>query len=355
LINNAQSHGLEIAFDLVFQVAPDHPWLKEHPQWFKQKKDGSIDFAENPPYKYQDVLPLDFESKDYEKLWKELLNIIEFWVGQGVKIFSADNPHTKSIPFWNWAIHEIQKKHPEVIFVAKAFTKPSQKNMLAKAGFNQSYAYYTWKNFRHELIEYMQNLTSEPKADFFRPIFWTNTPDILPFNLQAGHISVFMSRLFMAGTLSSNYGIYGPVYENMIIDAVPGKEEYLNSEKYEIQSHNWEEENKLSWLMRTLNKARQELSPLQQIRNFQYLEMENQSLFAFLKWAGGEQVVCVVNLDPYNAHEGWLQLPLEHMPLRNQGYRLYDYISGAEYSWREEWNYVRLDPARPFHLFKVVN
>lgn len=354
LIHKAAHLGIEVALDLAYQAAPDHPWVKEHPQWFKWRSDGTVQYAENPPKKYQDILPIYFESEDWENLWDELLSVILYWVDCGVKIFRVDNPHTKSIRFWEWAIAETQRKHPEVIFLAEAFTKPALMQALAKVGFTQGYTYYTWRNFRHELIEYMEELTHGPQAEYFRPNFWPNTPDILPFNLQSGNESLYLTRLFMAGTLSSNYGVYGPVYEHLVHEAVPGKEEYANSEKYEVQNHNWEVENKVTWLMRTLNKARKELSALQQTRNFRYLEMENQSLFAYLKWEGDEKVVCVVNLDPYNAHEGWLQIPHDKMPMRENGYRMRDYISGAEYPWREEWNYVRLDPARPFHLFKVI-
>lgn len=355
LIHKASHFGIEIALDLAYQAAPDHPWVKEHPEWFKWRSDGTVQYAENPPKKYQDILPIYFESEDWENLWDELLSVILYWVSCGVKIFRVDNPHTKSIRFWEWAIAETQKLHPEVIFLAEAFTKPALMQALAKVGFSQGYSYYTWRNFRHELIEYMGELTQGPEAEYFRPNFWPNTPDILPFNLQSGNESLFMTRLFMAGTLSSNYGVYGPVYEHLVHEAIPGKEEYHNSEKYEVQHHDWEHENKITWLMRALNRARKELKPLQQTRNFHYLEMENQSLFAYLKWEGDEKVVCVVNLDPYNAHEGWLQLPEEFMPHIESGYRMHDFISGAEYRWREEWNYVRLDPARPFHLFKVMS
>lgn len=354
LIQKAAALDIEIAFDLAYQAAPDHPWVKEHPEWFKWRSDGTVQYAENPPKKYQDILPIYFESEDWENLWDELLSVILFWVDCGIKIFRVDNPHTKSIRFWEWAIAETQKLHPEVIFLAEAFTKPALMHALAKAGFSQSYSYFTWRNFRHELMDYMEEVSQGPGADYFRPNLWPNTPDILPYGLQSGNESLFMTRLFLAGTLSSNYGVYGPVYEQLAHESVPGKEEYFNSEKYEVQHHDWEAENKITWLMRILNKARKEEKALQQNRNFHSLEIENQSLFAYLKWDGEEKTVCVVNLDPYNMQEGWLQLPHDFMPLSEGGYRMYDYISGAEYRWREEWNYVRLDPARPFHLFKVI-
>jgi starch synthase (maltosyl-transferring) len=340
--------------DLAFQVSPDHPWVKEQPQWFKRHSDGSFKHAEDASKKHQDIYPVYFESEDWENLWDALLDIILHWVALGVKIFNVDSPHNKSIHFWEWAIAETHKKDPEVLFLAKAFTTPKLAKTLAKVGFSQSYSYFNWRNFRHELEEYMAELTAAENADSFRPNFWPSTHDILPFNLQSANESLFLMRLFMAATLSSNYGIYGPAYEELNHEAVPGKEEYQNSEKYQIKHYDWTVENKVTWMMRTVNKARKTLSSLQQTRNFRVLNLENQALFAYLKWEGEEKVVCVVNLDPYNAQEGWLQLPLDLLPLKEGGYRLHDLISGADYPWREEWNYVRLDPARPCHLFRVM-
>lgn len=353
LIKKAQDLGLEIALDLAYQAAPDHPWVKEHPSWFKWRSDGTVQYAENPPKKYQDILPIYFESEDWEELWDELLDVILFWIEAGVKIFRVDNPHTKAINFWEWAIAETHKKHPEIIFLAEAFTKPALMHQLAKAGFTQGYTYYTWRNFRHELIEYMTELTEGPGADYFRPNFWPNTPDILPFSLQSGNESLYLIRLFMAATLSSNYGVYGPVYEHIIHQAMPGKEEYYNSEKYEVQHWNWEVENKITWLMRTVNQVRKDNPALQQTRNFKVLSLENQALFAYYKWDGENKMIMVVNLDPYSAQEGWVRLPQDLLGRLERGFYFHDHTNGADYTWTEEWNYVRLDPALPFHLLEL--
>ncbi len=351
LIKTARKdYCIELALDLAFQCAPDHPWVKKHPQWFKWRSDGTVQYAENPPKKYQDILPIYFETDDWQNLWSELLAVIQHWVDCGIQIFRVDNPHTKSINFWEWAIAEIHKNHPEVIFLAEAFTKPALMHQLAKAGFNQSYTYFTWRNFRHELMEYMEELTNGPGAEYFRPNFWPNTPDINPYALQSGNESLYLIRLFLAATLSSNYGVYGPVYELRDHAALPGKEEYANSEKYELRQWDWEAENKITWLMKILNQARKENAALQQTKNYQSLGLENQALFAYHKWQGDNQVLMVCSLDPYQEQEGWVQLPEN---LRRQALTLHDLVSGATYHWQEEWNYVKLNPALPFHLLKI--
>lgn len=344
------TYGIDIALDIAFQCAPDHPYVKEHPEWFKWRSDGTVQYAENPPKKYQDILPIYFESDNWKALWEELLSVILFWVHCGVRIFRVDNPHTKSINFWEWAIEQTHKKHPEVVFLAEAFTKPALMHALAKAGFNQSYTYFTWRNFRHELEAYMDELTSGPGAEYFRPNFWPNTPDILPYSLQSGNESLYMIRLFLAATLSSNYGVYGPVYELVVHDAVPGKEEYYNSEKYQISNWDWEVENKITWLMQLVNRVRKEEKALQQTRNYRSLALENQALYAYYKWSEDSKMIMVCNLDPYQAQEGWVQLPID---LLQPGIEVYDCATNSSYQWNEEWNYVRLDPALPFHLFKI--
>ncbi len=354
LIKVLEKHQMELALDLSFHVSPDHPWIKEHPEWFTQRSDGSLQYAENPPFKYQDIYPFDFECEDWQELWEALKDIVLYWVARGVKIFRADNAHTKPYQFWEWLIEAVRIEHPDVLFLTNTQSNQGFILELVKLGFAQMGSEFIWKNFRHELIDYTESIFAEPYIDFIRPGFWPNSHDCLPLVLQSGNISSYMSRLFMAGTLSSNYGVYGPVYENLENEALPGTEEYRDSEKYELKTHNWDTENKVTWLMKTLNEARKELSPLQQNRNFRVLDMENQALFAYIKWDEKDRVVCVVNLDPYNPHEGWLQLPTDLMPLGEKGYRMHDYISGADYPWREEWNYVRLDPARPVHLFKVI-
>jgi starch synthase (maltosyl-transferring) len=344
---------MEIALDLAYQAAPDHPYVKDHPLWFKWRSDGTVKYAENPPKKYQDILPIYFESQEWESLWDELLDVILYWVKCGVKIFRVDNPHTKAIPFWEWAIAETHRQHPEVIFLAEAFTKPKLMHALAKVGFTQGYTYYTWRNFRHELNEYLTELTQETGVEYFRPNFWPNTPDILPYNLQSGNEALYLIRLFMAGTLSSNYGVYGPVYEQMVHEAVPGKEEYYHSEKYELKHWDWQKDTKITWLMRLLNNSRKNNLALQQTRNYRFLPVENESIYAYFKWEGDNHLLMVVNLDPYQVQEGWVQWPNNKLPLRAGGYQLEDLASGAAYNWQEEWNYVKLDPALPFHLFKV--
>ncbi len=355
LLKTLSKHDMELAMDLSFHVSPDHPWIKEHPEWFQKRSDGSFQFAENPPFKYEDIYPFHFECEEWKSLWEALKKVVFFWIDKGVKIFRVDNAHTKPYYFWEWLIAECQDKYPDVLFLSNAQSNQGFFLELSKLGFAHMGSEFLWKNFRHELIDYTEAIFAEPYIDFIRPSFWPNSHDQLPLILQSGNMSAYMARLFMAGTLSSNYGLYGPVFENMEKEALPGTEEYRDSEKYEVKHHQWDTENKLTWLMKTMNNARKELSPLQQNRNFRVLEVENQALFAYIKWDEQDRVVCVVNLDPYNAHEGWLQLPEDLMPLTEKGYRMHDYISGADYPWREEWNYVRLDPARPIHLFKVID
>lgn len=355
LLKTLDHHEMELALDLSFHASPDHPWTKTHPEWFKHRADGSLQYAENPPFKYEDIIPFDFECDSWELLWKAIKDVVLHWINEGVKIFRADNAHNKPFGFWKWLIAEIQTEHPDVLFLTNTQSNHGFILELVKLGFAQMGSEYLWKNFRHELINYTETIFAEPYIDFIRPGFWPNTHDSLPLVLQSGNPSSFMSRLFMAGTLSSNYGIYGPVFENMEQEALPGTEEYKDSEKYELKTHPWDTENKLTWLIKTMNTARRELSPLQQNRNFRALDMENKALFAYIKWDDKDRVVCVVNLDPYNAQEGWLQLPIDLMPIKEKGYRMHDFISGADYPWREEWNYVRLDPARPVHLFKVID
>lgn len=354
LLKTLDDHHMELAMDLSFHVSPDHPWIKEHPEWFQKRADGSFQFAENPPYKYEDIIPFHFEGEDWKALWEALKEVAIYWIEKGVKMFRVDNAHTKPYYFWEWLIKELRQQYPEVLFLSNAQSNEGFFLELAKLGFAQMGSEFIWKNFRHELIDYTETIFSEPYLDFIRPSFWPNSHDQLPLILQSGNISAYMARLFMAGTLSANYGLYGPLFENMENEALPGTEEYRDSEKYEVKIHQWDTENKLTWLMKIMNAARRDLGPLQQNRNFRILEIENQALFAYIKWDPKDRVVCVVNLDPYNAHEGWLQLPEDLMPLSENGYRMHDYISGADYPWREEWNYVRLDPARPVHLFKVI-
>lgn len=356
LVKKANKAGLEVAMDFALQCAPDHPYVKEHPEWFKWRSDGTVQYAENPPKKYQDILPIYFETKDYKNLWKELLSIALFWADRGIRIFRVDNPHTKPILFWQWLIAEVHKKYPDFIFLSEAFTKPKVMHALAKVGFTQSYTYYTWRNSKQELIEYVTELTQGLGKEYFRPNFWPNTPDINPYGLQDGSEHAFLTRLFMAATLSSNYGMYGPVFEQMVHDSVPGKEEYLNSEKYEIKKWDWNKSNKLTAMIRLINEIRNSNTGLQQTNDIQFCSLDNDQLVAYHKKSedGSNHILCIVNLDPYNKQSGMVQLPYNRLPVHHgESVTVKDLITNNSYNWHEEWNYVELTPALPFHLFKI--
>jgi starch synthase (maltosyl-transferring) len=354
LVKKAQSMGIEIAMDYALQAAPDHPYVKDFPQWFKWRPDGTVQYAENPPKKYQDIQPIYFESGDWKNLWKELLDVALFWVEEcGIRVFRVDNPHTKPFYFWGWLIGEIKKKHPDVLFLSEAFTRPKIMNELAKQGFTQSYTYFTWRNTKAELIEYVTELTQTEQKEFFRPNFWPNTPDILPYALQTGNESVYLQKYFLAATLSSSVGIYGPAYEFMVHEAMPGKEEYLNSEKYEVYHWNWEAKNKLTTIITRLNHIRKEHASLQQTNNVVFCKTDNEQLIAYYKFddAKSDHTLMICNLDPYYPKQGVVRLPMEE--LGNQPVRVTDLITGNSYWWDREWNFVELNPALPFHLFKI--
>jgi starch synthase (maltosyl-transferring) len=357
LIDEALKYDIDIALDLAFQCAPDHPYVKEHPEWFKQRPDGSIQYAENPPKKYQDIYPFNFETDNWKELWEELKSVIVFWIEQGVKIFRVDNPHTKPIPFWQWAIAEVNKTHPDVIFLSEAFTRPKIMASLAKIGFTQSYTYFTWRVSKGEIIEYMNELVYGQSRQYFRPNFWPNTPDILPYHLQHQGENSFIIRLALAATLSSNYGIYGPVYEFYDNVPVPGKEEYFNSEKYEVKKHDWKRTNRATDIISLINKARNTHAALQSTWNIQFCTIEDPNLLAFIKATAdlSSIILVVVNLDPHNKHAGYVQLPKTKLRLSDRiNVKLHDLITDERYTWTQEWNYVELDPYKmPFHLFKL--
>lgn len=357
LVNEADKYGIEIAMDYALQCAPEHPYVKENPQWFKWRSDGTVQYAENPPKKYQDVLPIHFETDDWKNLWIELKGILQYWIKQGVKIFRVDNPHTKPFIFWEWIINEIKKEHPDVLFLSEAFTRPKVMQQLAKVGFSQSYTYYTWRTSKAELIEYMTTLTQTEMKNYFRPNFWPNTPDILPYNLQSGLEAVFFTRFFLAATLSSNYGFYGPVFEFMVHDALPGKEEYYNSEKYEICKWDWSKKTRFTELISKVNQARSTNKALQSTNNIQFCDIANDQLLSYYKQsAGGDnQLLFVVNLDPYHKQDGWVKVPLKEAGLlADQEFAVHDVLTGSQYVWKGEWNYVALDPhVLPFHLFRL--
>nr|WP_315172932.1 alpha-1,4-glucan--maltose-1-phosphate maltosyltransferase [uncultured Flavobacterium sp.] len=355
LVKKAQDLGIEVAMDYALQAAPDHPYVKDFPQWFKWRPDGTVQYAENPPKKYQDIQPIYFESSDWKNLWKELLDVALFWIEEcNIKIYRVDNPHTKPFYFWGWLIAEIKKKHPDVLFLAEAFTRPKIMNELTKQGFSQSYTYFTWRNSKKELTEYVEELTQSEQKEFYRPNFWPNTPDINPFALQSGNESVHLQKYFLAATLSSSVGIYGPVFEYMVCAPMaPGKEEYLNSEKYEYYKWDWEKQNKLITLITRINTIRKEQLSLQQTNNIVFCDTNNEQVMAYYKFDDDKlnETLMVVSLDAYNSSQAMVRIPLQQ--LGNQPIHVTDLITGNTYLWDKEWNYVVLSPELPFHLFKI--
>lgn len=358
LLEAARAHGIEVALDLAFQCSPDHPWVKEHPEWFLHRPDGSIQYAENPPKKYQDIYPLNFESPGWRSLWEALRGVALFWANQGARIFRVDNPHTKPFAFWEWMIRSVKARFPEVIFLAEAFTRPKVMKHLAKIGFSQSYTYFAWRNSRYELTEYFTELTQTNMREYFRPNLWPNTPDILTAALQQGGRAASMIRLVLAATLSASYGIYGPVFELCeTTPLTPGKEEYLNAEKYEIRSWNLEQPRSLRDLIARVNYARRENPALQRDLGLRFHPTENERIIAYSKTTEDRThaALVVVNLDPHNAQYGWVTLPLDELGLSaNEAYQAHDMLTDARYTWRGPRNYVRLDPASiPAHLFHL--
>ena len=357
LIVESKKAGIDIAMDIAFQCAPDHPYVKEHPQWFKLRPDGSIQYAENPPKKYQDIYPFNFESDDWQALWDELLSVFLYWIDQGVKIFRVDNPHTKPIPFWHWLIAEVKQKDPDVIFLSEAFTRPKIMASLAKIGYTQSYTYFTWRVSKQELIDYMNDLVNGPSRNFFRPNFWPNTPDILPYHLQHQGENSFIFRYALAATLSSNYGVYGPAYEFYENTPMEGKEEYFNSEKYEVRHYDWKRTNRMTDIMTLLNKARKENKALQSTWNLQFCAIENPNLIAYLKTTDdlSNIFLVVVNLDPNTQQSGYVQLPKGKLLLGDKiNVKMHDLVTDEHYTWAQEWNFVEINPHKmPFHLFKL--
>jgi starch synthase (maltosyl-transferring) len=357
LIQEAKKYHIDIALDLAFQCAPDHPYVKEHPQWFKQRPDGTIQYAENPPKKYQDIYPFNFETDDWMALWQELKSVITFWIDQGVQIFRVDNPHTKPIPFWQWAIAEVNKLYPDVIFLSEAFTRPRIMASLAKIGFTQGYTYFTWRVSKAELQEYMTELVYGPSRNYFRPNFWPNTPDILPWHLQHQGENIFIIRFALAATLSSNYGMYGPVYEFYDNMPMEGKEEYYNSEKYEIKQHDWKRTNRMTDIITIVNRARKEHAALQSTWNIHFCFVENPNLLAYLKATDdlSSIILVVVNLDQHGRQSGYVQLPKNILNIGDRvNVKLHDLMTDDHYTWTQEWNYVEIDPYKmPFHLFKL--
>ncbi|HEX4537725.1 MAG TPA: alpha-1,4-glucan--maltose-1-phosphate maltosyltransferase [Candidatus Acidoferrum sp.] len=354
----AELHGVELALDIAFQCSPDHPYVKEHREWFRSRADGSVQYAENPPKKYQDIYPLDFETANYEALAEELKSVIFFWISQGIKIFRVDNPHTKPFAFWEWLIRETQREYPEVIFLAEAFTRPKVMYRLAKLGFTQSYTYFAWKNTKAELTEYFTEITEPPVSDFFRPNLWPNTPDILNEYLQKGGRSAFIARLVLAATLGANYGIYGPAFE--LMENVPvreGSEEYLDSEKYQVRVWNRNDPKSLKGLIRRVNSIRRDHVALQDNYGLTFHLTDNPQLIAYSKTSEdrGDKLLVVVNLDPVNRQMGWVDVALKEFRLAaEESYEVNDLLTDKKYIWQGSRNYVELNPAvLPAHIFRV--
>jgi starch synthase (maltosyl-transferring) len=356
LIKKAKDLEIEIAMDFALQCAPDHPWVKEHPSWFKWRSDGTVQYAENPPKKYQDILPIYFETEDWKALWTAIRDVMIYWVKEGVTIFRVDNPHTKPFAFWEWIIAEVKKEHPDIIFLSEAFTRSALMFHLGKIGFTQSYTYFSWKNSKQELIGYMNELTSGSTAEIFRPNFWPNTPDINTFPMQNGNQTLYMIRIFLAATLSSSYGMYGPAYEMLVHQAMPGKEEYYRSEKYEIYHWDWDARNSITMLITLLNKIRKAHPAFHETNNWVNVPVDNEYLIAYYKQNddGSDKILCVVNLNPFEKQSGMLQAPLHRLGLHHgQSFVVHDLISTNSWIWNQEWNYVALDPGLPYHLFEV--
>lgn len=358
LIKKAKEYGIEIALDLTFQCSQDHPYIKTHPEWFRWRADGTIQYAENPPKKYEDIVPFDFETAHWQELWEELKKITLYWIEQGIKIFRVDNPHTKPFLFWEWLIGQVKTQYPEIIFLAEAFTRPKVMYHLAKIGFTQSYTYFTWRNTKHELIEYLNELTNTRVKEYFRPNFWPNTPDILSEYLQLGDRPAFFIRFILAAILSSNYGIYGPPYERFINQVISGKEEYLNSEKYEIKQWKNEDikESTRDFISR-INRIRRENPALQMTNNLKFYHVDNDNLLYFGKSSEdlSDIILIVVNLDPHYTQSGWVQVPLSEMGIEpDQPFLAQDLLGGDQYIWRGEYNYVELNPqVLPAHILKI--
>jgi len=357
-IAKAEALGLQVAMDIAFQAAPDHPYVKEHEAWFKKRPDGTIQYAENPPKKYQDIYPFDFESEDWEGMWKELKSVFDYWIGVGVTIFRVDNPHTKAFPFWEWAITEIKRERPEVLFLAEAFTRPKIMYRLAKLGFSQSYTYFPWRNAKWEIQQYLTELTQTPVREFFRPNQWPNTPDILTEFLQMGGRSAFVIRLVLAATLGANYGIYGPAFELQENKPLKhGSEEYLNSEKYEVRHWDLDRPDTLRDLVARVNGIRNENAALQNDWSLQFHPVDNDQLICYSKESDDRSnlLLVVVNLDPHYTQSGFVTLPLEELEISlDRSYESEDLLTGERYMWQGAGNYVELNPARSSgHILKI--
>jgi starch synthase (maltosyl-transferring) len=358
LVANAREHGIDIALDLAFQCSPDHPYVQDHPQWFRWRPDGTVQYAENPPKKYQDIYPLEFQTEHWQELWEELKSVVLFWIEQGVRIFRVDNPHTKPFHFWEWLIREVKRLHPEIIFLAEAFTRPKVMYYLAKAGFTQSYTYFAWRNTKAELTQYFTELTQTEVREFFRPNLWPNTPDILTEYLQLGGRPAFMARLVLAATLGASYGIYGPAFElGEHQPREPGSEEYLDSEKYEIKHWAIDRPDSLRDFIGRVNRIRRENPALHSHGGLRFHPVDNEQLICYSKQTedASNIILVIVNLDPHHTQSGWVDLPADLQAERPAApYQVHDLLSDGRYLWHGSRNFVELIPqVVPAHIFRI--
>ena len=357
-VARASALGLQVALDIAFQASPDHPYVQQHEEWFRKRPDGTIQYAENPPKKYQDIYPFDFESEQWAELWKELKSVFTFWIGHGVRIFRVDNPHTKPFPFWEWTITEIKREWPDVLFLSEAFTRPKIMYRLGKLGFSESYTYFPWRNAKHELITYITELTQTNVRNFFRPNHWPNTPDILTEFLHGGNRPSFMIRLLLAATIGANYGIYGPAFE--LLEGRPrqaGSEEYLDSEKYQIRHWDLNQTSSLRELITLVNRIRNENPALQSDWSVEFHPVDNDQLLCFSKRSddGANIILVVINLDPHHTQSGFVHLPLEDFGIEaGHPFQAHELLTGARYLWDGPRNYVELNPQSvPAHIFRI--
>lgn len=358
LIAKAAEFDIEIAMDIAFQCAPDHPYIKEHPEWFLWRPDGTIMYAENPPKKYQDIVPLNFESDNWQGLWEELKSVLLYWVEQGIRIFRIDNPHTKPFRFWEWVIREVHAVNPDVIFLSEAFTRPKIMAQLAKGGFTQSYTYFTWRPSKSEMEEYLTELTQTELREYFRPNFWPNTPDILAYELMGADSNAFVKRFILAATLSSNYGMYGPAYEFMEnTGSSSGKEEYHNSEKYEIRHYDWDHRNRLTEVITKVNRIRKENPALHSTWNIRFTRTDNDRIMSYVKFTDDltNFIWCIVNFDPHNTQSGFVEVPKDLLKITGRVHlKVTDLLADETFHWFNDWNYVELNPdSSPAHIFRV--
>ena len=356
LISEAKKRGIQIALDIAFQCSPDHPYVIEHPEWFRWRPDGTVQYAENPPKKYQDIYPFEFETQKWPELFDELKGVFEFWISKGVTIFRVDNPHTKPFGFWEWCLSGLKAAHPEAIFLSEAFTRPRIMHRLSKLGFSQSYTYFTWRNTKQELTEYFLELTQSESREYFRPNCWPNTPDILHEALQKGGRGAFLSRLVLAGTLAANYGLYGPAYELMErAPREPGGEEYLNSEKYEIKRWDLARGEGIRNVISKLNEIRKNNPALQSDWSLRFHPVGNEQLLCYSKSASDNLILVAVNLDPWNVQSGFVDFPVADFGIApHERYVVEDLLGGGRYEWTGARNYVELSPhTLPAHVFRV--